>query len=281
MTLHTTLTCHTIDTPLHACIYLFEYTSSFSWKYETGTVITFLFIQMVHGMEMMWLVLVCLLLKFGQSLKPWSKLKILLHPNTLFLNLAKKDIVFCWVPSHNGIKGNEKAHFSAKSALDLSRTKVGVPYSDFKHCISQYILSTWQDYWNGADANKLHYVNPVLGDWQSSYSRCRKDEVVLCHASIGDTHLTHTYILRKYPPPQCEHGQCIPTVRHILVECNHFARERKDIIGRDVMESFKFHSTITVLFLKQIEFYYNFYIPNPNRDILFIAQLFTLFYNTF
>ena len=33
-----------------------QYTSSFSWKYETGIVITFLFIQMVHGMEMLWLV---------------------------------------------------------------------------------------------------------------------------------------------------------------------------------------------------------------------------------
>ena len=30
------------------------------------------------------------------------------------------------------------------------------------------------------------------------------------------------------------------TVRHILVECNHFARERKDIFGtRDVVESFR------------------------------------------
>ena len=200
----------------------------------------------------------------------------------VFFNLAKKDIVFCWVPNHNGIKGNEKADFAAKSALDLSRTKVGVPYSHFKHCISQYILSTWQDDWNGADANKLHYVNPVLGDWQSSYRQCRKDGVVLSRARIGYTHLTHTYILRKYQPPQCEHCQCIPTVRHILVECNPFARERKDIFGRrDVMESFKFHPTLIVLFLKQIEFHYNFYIPNPNCDILFIAQLFTLFYNTF
>ena len=32
--------------------------SSYSWKYETGTVITFQFIQMVHGMEILWLVLV-------------------------------------------------------------------------------------------------------------------------------------------------------------------------------------------------------------------------------
>ena len=37
---------------------LHQYTSSFSWKYETGTVITFLFIQMDHGMEMLWHVLV-------------------------------------------------------------------------------------------------------------------------------------------------------------------------------------------------------------------------------
>ena len=124
------------------------------------------------------------------------------------------------------------------------------PYNDFKHCINQYILSTWQDDWNGAVANKLHSVKPVLGDWQSSYRRCRKDEVVLCRARIGHTHLTHSYILRKDPPPLCE---------HILVECNHFAQERKDIFGRrDVVESFRFHPILIVLFLKQIELYNKF-----------------------
>ena len=62
-----------------------------------------------------------------------------------------------------------------KSALELPYAKVGVPYTEFKHCISQYILSTWQCDWNGAVTNKLHSVKPVLGDWQSTYSRCRKD----------------------------------------------------------------------------------------------------------
>ena len=85
-----------------------------------------------------------------------------------------------WVPSHTGIKGNEKAESAAKSALDLSRAKVGVPYTDFKYLISQYIYSTRQDDWNGAVMNKLHSVKPVLGDWQSSYRWCRKDEVVFC-----------------------------------------------------------------------------------------------------
>ena len=119
-----------------------------------------------------------------------------------------------------GIRGNERADSAAKSALDLPHAKVGVPYNDFKHCINQYILSIWQDDWNGAVANRLHSVKPDLGDWQFSYRRCRKDEVVLCRTHIGHTHLTHSYILKKDPPPLCEHCQCIMTVRHILVECN-------------------------------------------------------------
>ena len=80
----------------------------------------------------------------------------------VFLNIANKDIIFCWVPSHVGIKGNERADSAAKSVLDLPHAQVGVPYTDFKHLISQYIFSTWQDDWNGAVANKLHSVKAVL-----------------------------------------------------------------------------------------------------------------------
>ena len=50
--------------------------------------------------------------------------------------------------------------------------------------------------------NKFHFVKPDLGDWQSSYRRCRKNEVVLCRAHIGHTHLIHRYILSKDPPPK-------------------------------------------------------------------------------
>ena len=115
------------------------------------------------------------------------------------LNFAQKDIVFfVGYPAILALRAMKR---QTKSALDLPRSKVGVPYTDFKHLINQYIFSTWQDDWNGAVANKLHSVKPVLGDWQYSYRRCRKDEVVLCRVRIGHTHLTYSYILRKDPPP--------------------------------------------------------------------------------
>ena len=74
------------------------------------------------------------------------------------------------------------------SALELPLAKVGIHFNGFKHKINHYILFTWQDDWNGAFANKLHSVKPVLGD-----RRFRKDENVLCRARIGHTHLTYLF----------------------------------------------------------------------------------------
>ena len=80
-------------------------------------------------------------------------------------------------------------------------------------------------------------TNPPSQAWE-----CRKDEVVLCRTRIGHTHLTHSYIL-KYPPPRCEHCQC-----------NHLAQTR-NIFGRCVVESFKFHPELILNFLGDSEFY--------------------------
>ena len=135
----------------------------------------------------------------------------------VFLNIANKVIIVCWVPSHVGIKGNEKSDSAAKSALDLPHAQVCVPYTDFKYLITQYIISTWQDDWNGAVANMFYSVKPVLGDWQSSYRRYRKDEVALCRACIGHTYMTHSYILKKDPPPQCEVSLNIHSFIHSFI----------------------------------------------------------------
>ena len=99
--------------------------------------------------------------------------------------------------------GNEKADSAAKSARDLPHVKVGVRYCDFKHEINQFVVSTWKDDWNGVFVKTFHSVKPILGDWQSSYRQYGKDEIVLCRARIGHTHLTHPYIIQRDHPPRC------------------------------------------------------------------------------
>ena len=184
-----------------------------------------------------------------QYVKLAHPLIVMVIQKCVFLSFAHKDIIFCWVLSHIDIKGNEKADTAAKSALDLPHVKAGILYSNFKHCISQYILSTWQD-----DGGSFYQASPPTGDWQSSYRQYRKNVIVLSRVCISHIHLRHSYILKKDPPPQC-----ILTVRHFLVECNYFVQERNDIFGwSDMMESFIFHPTFNKFFLKQIEMFYIF-----------------------
>ena len=104
-----------------------------------------------------------------QALK-YMKLK---HP---LIGMEIRKCVFCqdtqFCVGYPAILGlRERVDSAAKSALELPRAKVGVPYNNFKHRISEYILSTGQNDWNDAVVNKLHSVKPVLGNWQSSFRR--------------------------------------------------------------------------------------------------------------
>ena len=52
---------------------------------------------------------------------------------------GRADFVFCWLPSHTGISGNEEADQAAKDVLSLEVLPFKVPFNDFKPLINTFI----------------------------------------------------------------------------------------------------------------------------------------------
>ena len=95
---------------------------------------------------------------------------ILCHPGSIILEIVNiytnitnggKTIIFCWLPSHIDIDGNEKADAAANSALQLNVSRKKLPHSDFRPKIKSHYTEQWQEYWDDQMFNKLHSAKPL------------------------------------------------------------------------------------------------------------------------
>ncbi|GFT90276.1 RNase H domain-containing protein [Trichonephila clavipes] len=114
------------------------------------------------------------------------------------------DIVFCWLPSHVGIIGNEQADSAAKSAT--THLPLAVPLSDMKRVIMHHIFNIWQESWSQQLDNKLHSVKPVIGAWP--VMPMRRTDVKLTRLRIGHTRFTHRHLLFGERAPESNFGSC-------------------------------------------------------------------------
>ena len=137
---------------------------------------------------------------------------------------SHKEIILCWIPSHIGARRNERADSAAKSALDLSPKVISIPYTDLKPTISKFPHTKWQQRRDINIHYKLFQIQPTLGEWRPAFRKSRREQVVISRLRNGHTRLTHSFILKQEPQPQC---QTICMVKHILIECRAFAVTRK------------------------------------------------------
>ena len=122
----------------------------------------------------------------------------------VFLHTVHKTVIFCWLPSHMGISGNERADSAAKAALQKDVSNCLISYTDAYHYISQYVRDLWQSEWDTSVNNKLHATKPLIGEQPSAYRSIRRDEVVLSRLRLGHSYLTHSYLLKGGATP----GMC-------------------------------------------------------------------------
>ena len=120
--------------------------------------------------------------------------------NPFVVNLLEKlsglceraDIVFCWLPSHIGIRGNEEADKAAKDALSLEVLSFKVPYNDFKPLINDFLRNVWQQSWSDPanQNNNIFTIKPSLGE-----------EIVIDRLRIGHSYITYSYLLKGEEEP--------------------------------------------------------------------------------
>ena len=166
-----------------------------------------------------------------------------------------KDIVFCWVPSHIGIQGNERADTLAQAALDKTKQfyyKIYHNYTDFKYNISVYLDDILQGEWNINVTSKLFEVQPIIKRSFTPMERGR-DDVVLCrvlfHKQIFIERRIATYVLQY-----SSHSTTCPSQL-----CEIYAHQKKIFLFNSLFDLFRdTPASFIIQFLWECNLYYMF-----------------------
>ena len=168
-----------------------------------------------------------------------------------------KSIVFCWIPSHVNIRGNERADTAAKSALSLPITNMKLPGCDLIPRVSKHCSNEWQDIWSNCANNKLFAIYQHVGTAGHNKSLTRREAAIINRLRIGHTRLTHSYLLSGDDQPTCSTCGHPLTVRHILLDCTDLqdVRDRHFSVTslRDLFESV--NNRVVIDFIKDIHYY--------------------------
>ena len=155
------------------------------------------------------------------------------------------------------IQGNDLVDKQAKTLLSLEPTSFKMPLTNFKPSINKYILDQWQASWNNIIGNNFLEIKPTTGEHQSVVRNIRKEEVILARLHLGNTRVTHSYLLQGEEQPECVDCDAPFTVGHFLLECGVFAQVRNNCFHVENMKQLfqAIHIDSIMPFLRQINLF--------------------------
>ena len=179
------------------------------------------------------------------------------------LHCKRVRVIFCWIPGHADIKGNELADKEAKLAVrqNIVRTQE-ISVSDVKAHIKQRVYEEWRSEWQRTtvDKIKLKEVIPVVRGTLMEYGLSRYESVKLIRLQLGHTRFTHSYHYTGEDVPVCIQCEVVISVKHVLLECGNNALIRaeyydhREVSLRDLLTKKELVSKV-LAFLKEINLY--------------------------
>ena len=125
------------------------------------------------------------------------------------------------------IQAGAKSDRAAKAARRTDMQPCLIPPSDFKPIIRKHITAMWQNTWDESPLNKLHEIAPIVNQPRTHHLSTRRDQSVFNRCRIGHSRLTHEFLLKGEPPPECIPCNCLLTIKHLLIECVDFTDVRQ------------------------------------------------------
>lgn len=137
-----------------------------------------------------------------------------------------KKIDFLWIPSHTGLRGNDKADEVAKNSLTLNPNPDMKPLTlDLRNEVEGRIRLQKEMSWRTLGNNKLREIKPEWGKWKEIDELTRKEAQIITRLRIGHTRLTHGHLMKKEDPRVCECGETM-IYEHIF-QCKEMENYRE------------------------------------------------------
>ena len=152
--------------------------------------------------------------------------------NLSFLKRQGLEIEICWIPSHVGIPGNEKADLKAKEESRRAVEVIPIFFKDYYSTIkSKLIANQHNEGLTNSTMSNIRRINPDFKPWITESGLKRREEVVLNRIRLGHTRITHGHLMENSLLPQtptiCPYcNSALITVEHIFVECPGIENER-------------------------------------------------------
>ena len=143
--------------------------------------------------------------------------------------LPENKIKIEWVPSHQGIKGNEKADQLANKATESQNiNSIPKPRTKLKQQVKKHFENTWSRDWRRQDPTKIEF-KPNPGP-TAYLDEKRRDQTTLTRIRLKVTRLTHSHYFTRTAEKQCQHCNTKLSLQHLFIDCPLMATQRRSLI---------------------------------------------------